>query len=435
MLFIGISLLILLILLILGVPVAFAFFGSSVFLIIALDYDPSFLIPYGINEMNSTLLVAIPLFILAGNLIQKGGAGDAIINFIELLLGKSRVVLGIISIISCGIFGAISGNSTATLTTIGTVMFPRLTARDYPRGYSASLLANSSVLGSLIPPSSLMIVYAWLSNSSVLAAFLATIIPGIILIITLSIINIIYMRKSKVKILTNDDQFTDIDSDQNLGKAFINALPVFILAFIVLGGIYGGIITPTESAVISVIFSIIIGLFIYRKLNFKIIILTILRSAKFTGIIMLMFLGSIILNRMLINENLPGMLSEFLLSISEHKFVILIMINIFLIIVGMLMDDTSGVLLSTPILLPIVLQLGVDPIHYAAIVGVNMGLGVVTPPAAPVLYLSGQMVNAKITSIIKPTLVMILFAWLPTLILTTYIPDLSLFLPRLILGY
>lgn len=437
-----ISLVILIVLLLIGIPVAFSFFASSIFLIITLDYNPSFLLPYGLSQISSTLLIAIPLFILAGNLIQKGGGGDAIVDFIEKLLGQGRYVLGIVAVVSSGVFGAISGNSTATLTTIGTIIFPKLKARGYPDGFAASLLASASVLGSLIPPSSLMIVYAWLSNTSVLAAFLATIIPGVILIILMSIINVIYMNKHGIKTDVNNNNVKDsLDSlerppsNESLIKSFIHALPVLILAFIVLGGIYGGIITPTESAAISAIFAAFIGIFIYRKLDIKTTMTAIMSTIKFTGMIMIMFLGSILLNRMLIDENFPHYLSEVLLGISEHKFIILIMINIFLIIVGMLMDDTSGVLLSTPILLPIVTHLGVDPVHYAAIVGVNMGLGVITPPAAPVLFLSARMVNTKIQTLVNPTIILIVFAWIPTLIITTYIPEVALFLPRLLLGY
>lgn len=440
-----ISLVILVILLLIGVPVAFSFFASSIFLIITLDYDPSFLLPYGLSQISSTLLIAIPLFILAGNLIQKGGGGDAIVDFIEKLLGHGRYILGIVAVVSSGVFGAISGNSTATLTTIGTIIIPKLKDRGYPDGFSASLLASASVLGSLIPPSSLMIVYAWLSNTSVLAAFLATIIPGVILIILMSIINVIYINKYGIKTNKESSETDDKEhsfnpaemeeSRDSLLRSFIRALPILILAFIVLGGIYGGIITPTESAAISAIFATIIGVFIYRKLNFKTIMGAITNTIRFTGIIMIMFLGSILLNRMLIDENFPHYLSEALLNISEHKFIILIMINLFLIIVGMLMDDTSGVLLSTPILLPIVTQLGVDPVHYAAIVGVNMGLGVITPPAAPVLFLSARMVNARIQSLVNPTIIFIVFAWIPTLIITTYVPEVALFLPKLLLGY
>lgn len=150
---------------------------------------------------------------------------------------------------------------------------------------------------------------------------------------------------------------------------------------------------------------------------------------------MVMLFGSMILSRMFIMEDLPGKLTNLLLIVSENKIVILLMINLFLVIIGMLMDDVSGVLLSTPVLLPIAMNFGVDPIHFAAILSVNLGLGVVTPPAAPLLYLAGQMASAKINELMKPTTIIILFAWLPTLAITTYVPDVALFLPRLLLGY
>src|SRR5690625_1485441 len=180
--------------LLIGILVPFSFFLTSIYLIFTLDYDPSFLIPFGLSEMSTSILLAIPLFIMAGTLMQDGGMGDNIINLVEKLIGKIKGGLGIVTVVSCAVFGAISGSGAATMTTMGTVLLPRLHKSGYPRGFSASLIASSSVLGMLIPPSSLMILYAWISNQSVLAAFLSTIIPGIVLIICFSIINIFYMR-------------------------------------------------------------------------------------------------------------------------------------------------------------------------------------------------------------------------------------------------
>lgn len=435
-----VAIVILIVALIIGIPVPFSFFLTSIYLIFALDYDPSFLLPYGLSEMSTSILLAIPLFIMAGTLMEVGGIGDNIINLVEKLVGKIKGGLGIVTVVSCAVFGAISGSGAATMTTIGTVLLPRLHKSGYPKGFSASLIASSSVLGMLIPPSSLMILYAWISNQSVLAAFLSTIIPGLILIICLSTISIWYMSKHEKNIPSQEINFSKIQQEQteqelSLFMAIIKALPALILAVIVLGGIYGGYMTTTEAAGISVIYALVVGAFIYRKLKVKTTINVFVRAAKMTGVIMIMLYGSMILSRMFVMEKLPEKLTAMLLVVSENKLVVLLLINIFLVFIGMLMDDVSGVLLSTPIILPIAMHIGVDPIHFAAILSVNMGLGVVTPPAAALLYLAGKMADARINQLIKPTVIIIFFAWLPTLILTTYIPELSLFLPRLILGY
>lgn len=433
------SLIILVVALIIGIPVAFSFFIAAIFLIFTLNYDPSFFLPFGFDRMSSTLLLAIPLFIMAGNLIEKGGAGESIINLVEVIFGKFRSGLGIVTVIACGLFGAIAGNASATITTIGTIVLPRLKKAGYPAGFSAALIASSSVLGILIPPSSLMIVYAWISNTSVLAAFLSTVIPGIILIIFLSAINVWYISKSDIHLESNknvkNSENNVIKENLTFFRAIFNASPIALLAVIILGGIYGGIITPTEAAAVSVIYAILIGVFFYKRLNLKIIFNSLIHSAKITGVIMLMFFASAMLNRMFTMEHLPDKLTSLMFTISEHKLVILLMLNLFLVIVGALMDDTSAVLLSTPILLPIALSIGLDPIHYAAIFSVNMGLGAVTPPAAPMLYLAGNMANARMSEIVKPTIITIIFAWTPTLILTTLFPEISLYLPRLLLDY
>lgn len=443
------SLIILVVTLIVGIPVAFSFFIAAIFLILTLNYDPSFFLPYGFDRMSSTLLLAIPLFIMAGNLIEKGGAGESLINLVEVIFGKFKSGLGIVTVVACGLFGAIAGNASATITTIGTIILPRLKKAGYPAAFSASLLASSSVLGILIPPSSLMIVYAWISNTSVLAAFLSTVIPGIILIVCLSAINVWYINRHGIESVTKSDLTSTIEDEPSivenessivgdeltLGKAIFNASPIALLAVIILGGIYGGIITPTEAAAVSVIYAFLIGLFFFKRLNFKIALSSLIHSAKMTGVIMLMFYASAMLNRLFTMEHLPDKLTTFMFTVSEHKLMVLLMLNLFLVIVGALMDDTSAVLLSTPILLPIALGIGVDPIHYAAIFSVNMGLGAVTPPAAPMLYLAGNMANARMYDMIKPTIITIIFAWTPTLIITTLFPDVALYLPRLLLDY
>ncbi|MGM8364496.1 TRAP transporter large permease [Virgibacillus sp. W0181] len=428
-----ISIAILILLLIFGAPVPFAFFGASIYMVFTLGYDPSFLMPYGFGNMNTTVLLAIPLFIIAGGMIDTGGMGDRITNLANALVGKIKGGLSLVTIVSCALFGAISGSGAATMTTIGTIMLPRMEKAGYPKGFSASLLASSSVLGMLIPPSGLMIIFAWISNQSVLAAFLSTIIPGLILIILLSITSLFYLRKEDdIKV---NKAISLKEQTKKVNKSFIRALPGVILGVIILGGIYGGIITVTEAAAASVIYSLFIGLWVYKGLNKRNILNVFIKAANMTGVIMLMLFGSSILTRMFIEEKLPDKLINLLFIISEEKIIVLLMINLILIIVGMLMDDSSGVLLSTPILLPVAISIGVDPIHFAAILAVNLGLGVVTPPAAPLLYLAGQIGNARFDTMVTPTLVMILFAWLPTLLIVTYLPELSLFLPRLILGY
>lgn len=206
------------------------------------------------------------------------------------------------------------------------------------------------------------------------------------------------------------------------------------MPFVILGAIYGGVMTTTEAAALSVIYAIPVAMLYYREMTMGDLRDSLISAGKTTGVIMMMLFSVMILSRLYTMNNVPQMLLKMLTSISDSPAVIMIMINLFMILLGMLMDDTSGVLLATPILLPIVTELGVSPIQFAAIVGVNLGMGNITPPTAPLLYLGGKISGAEVKEMLPHTMRLILFAWLPTLIITTYVPDLSLFLPRLF-GY
>lgn len=430
---VGIALLILVLTLLLGVPVPFAFFASVIFLIFTQGYDPSFLLPYGYSKMSTTVLLAIPLFILAGGIMEKGKIGEKLIGLVELFVGSIKGGLGVVTVISCAVFGSITGSAAATLSVIGSIMFPRLEKAGYPKGFSAALVANSSVLGMLIPPSSIMILYAWIGNQSVLASFLASVVPGLILMTLLSLVNMVYLRKNPDLLI--EEKMDLLTLSREAKKRTFKASPALVLPIIVLGGIYGGIVTPTEAAAISVVYAIPVGFFIYKGLNRQNFWQVVIESAVTTGVIMVMLYTVMILSRLYIMEDLPGTIMSVLQSISSNKIVIMLMINVFMIIMGMLMDDVSAVLLCTPILLPIVTQLGVSPIQFAAIVGVNLGMGNITPPTAPLLYLSGRIGRAPINEMLKPTFAMLLFAWTPTLLLTTYFPGLATWLPNLILRH
>ncbi|WP_090236220.1 TRAP transporter large permease [Lentibacillus halodurans] len=428
-----IALSLLIVLLLIGVPAVFAFLGATLYLVISQDYDPSFLLPYGYSQLSSTVLLAIPLFIIAGKLMEYGGMGKVIIDWTEIIVGKVKGGLGIVTIFACAIFGSISGSAMAALSTIGSIMFGKLEERGYPRGYSASLVSNSSVLGLLIPPSGIMILYAWLSNQSVLASFLSTVIPGVILIVLLSIINIVYMRN---KTLTSapvlDTEFNKYKS-KRFGIKTVVAIPGLVMPILVLGGIYSGIMTTTEAAAVAAFYAIPIGLWVYKGLKFKDFKTVFVDAATTTGIIMVMVFAIMILSRIYVMEDIPELITNILFSVTENTILLMLMINVFMIIIGMLMDDVSGALLTTPILLPIVVNLGVDPVHFAAILAVNLGMGNITPPTAPLLYFGGQLAKAPINEMLKPTLIILLCAWLPTLIIVTYIPEVSLFLPNLLL--
>ena len=428
---VALALVLLLLLLVIGVPIPFSFLGSALFLILTEGYDPSFLLPFGYSKMNTIVILAIPLFIIAGGLINRAQIGDKLVSLVEMFVGRIRGGLGAIGIVSCAVFGSITGSACATLSAIGSIMFPKLARDGYPRGHSSAIMASSAVLGMLIPPSSIMILYAWVGQAPVLACFLSSFIPGIILTVLLCICNMVMLRKHDIAMPAALPKGTYA---KELLRRTGSGTPALLLPVLVLGGIYGGFVTPTEAAALSVVYVIPVGFFIYKGLTVRGTFEVLKESVVTTGAIMLMLYCIMILSRIYIMEDLPGLILDNLTAISENTIVLMLMINLFMVIIGMLMDDVSAVLLVTPILVPVVVDLGVSPVHFAAIVGVNIGMGNITPPTAPLLYLSAQLNGASVSETIKPTLVLILFAWIPTLLLTTYVPALSLWLPRLILG-
>ena len=309
-------------------------------------------------------------------------------------------------------------------------MLPRLEKANYPKGFSAALISNAAPLGLLIPPSSIQIIYAWITRQSVLKCFLATVVPGLILITLLIVVNFIMMhRRKSVKVEPEPENFV-----REVRKRTVYASPALLMPVIILGGIYGGIMTPTESAGIAVLCALPIGFLVYRGLNWKTLKDAVIEASITTGAVMVMFFMVMIVSRLLVFEDIPRLAQEFVYSISSNPVVILLMINLLLVAIGMLMDDVSGVLLSAPLLLPMVQDIGIDPIQFAAIIGVNLGMGNITPPTAPLLYLGARVGSTSVNSMLKPTMIMILFAWIPTLLLTTFVPSLSLWLPEFVLG-
>jgi C4-dicarboxylate transporter, DctM subunit len=427
-----IALLLIIVTLLLGLPVPFCFMLSTTFMVVAKAYDPSFLLPYGYSQMSSVVLLAIPLFIMVGGMMDRGGIGNSLVNLVDVFVGRIKGGLGVVAVVSSAVFGSISGSCAATISCIGSIMFPRLRENGYPMGHATALVSCAAPLGLLIPPSSQMILYAWVGQQSVLACFLATVGPGLMLTALLSIINLILLRNNtEVHVNEALDIKTTFKMLGNRGK---KATPALIMPVIVLGGIYGGIMTPTEAAAVAVLYSIPVGFFIYKGLNKENFLEVIIETATTTGVVMLMMYCIMMLSRIYIQEHLPAIIMSFLTAISTNKYIILFMLNIFMIIIGMIMDDVSAMLLCTPILLPVAISLGVSPIHFAAIIGVNLGMGNVTPPTAPTLYFGARMSKTPVSQTLKPALIFIVFGYLPTLMAVTYFPELALWLPRLVLG-
>ena len=429
LLFVG-AILVVLALILIDVPIAFSF-GSVAFAFAYLTgRDLDFLLPFAFWQAGGFALLALPLFILTGSLMIPSGISDRMINFINAFVGHLKGALGVVTIIACALFGAMSGSASSAIAAVGSVMIPKMTAEGYPRGYVASLVAVSSVLTILVPPSIPMILFALAGRLPVTACFLSTLGAAFVLILLFSVLNFQHLRRHDIRVATGGSFKSFV---ANARTQTLRGIPALILPAIMLGGIYGGIFTPTEAAAVCFAYALILG-FVSRRLNLQNTADAIVRGAAITGTVMIILLFIFVMTRAMVLEQIPKEIALWLTSVSDNKLVLLLLINVILLLIGMVVDDASGSILAAIVLLPVANEIGIHPIHFAAIVGVNIAAGNITPPCAPLLYLAGAVGKATLVEMLGPTLKFLLFGYLPVILLVTYVPDLALFLPRVLLG-
>ncbi len=424
-----IDVILLVFLLMLSIPLPYCFGGALMFMAIFGDISMKSLMLWGFNQMISPILLASPLFILAGTLMGGTGIATNLLDFADIFVGRVKGGIGVVAVTTCAIIGAISGSGFTGVAATGPILIPRMVEQGYPRGYSTALVTVSSVLGLLIPPSVIMIFYGWVTDTSILACFLSTVGPGIAIVVSFSIINMVWARKFPDLIL-EEKMAKGERMKRSLKRTWI-AIPALAMPFIILGGIYGGVFTPTEAAAVAAVISIPIGLWIYKELkvdNFKEMVSD---SATSVGAIMTMIIFTLMLSQTYVLLRVPQAIIELLFNITQNKTILLIIINIFLFLVGMIVNDVTGMILVAPLLLPLVLQLGISPVHFAAIMGVNLAMGGVTPPYASILYLGMRIGKCEFHEILKPTMVFLILGYVPIVFLTTFWPALSLYLPTL----
>ncbi len=420
------------VLLLAEVPVAFSFgIGAFLYVVIA-GREISYLLPHAFWLLGGFALLALPLFIIAGALMEASGISERLIRFVNSLVGRVRGGLGAVTVVTCALFGAISGSGSSAIAAIGSIMIPRMVEGGYPRGHATALVGCSSVLALLIPPSIPMIVFALTAGLSVAACFLSTIGPGALVVIAYCALNFWYLRKVPgIKVAPRIGFVAQSkEAAVSTGQAFF----ALLMPVIILGGIYSGMFSPTEAAAVAVVYTLPVGFFIYRGLTLRKMAQALVEGAISTGAIAIVLFFLFIMSRAMILEQIPGTLANLLLGISENKYAILAMINVLLLLIGMLVDDVSGSILAAVILMPVIREIGVHPIHFAAIVGTNLGLGNVTPPCAPLLYMAGGVGKLSLDKYIGPALKFMLFGHLPMVFVVTYFPALALYLPRLIMG-
>ena len=374
------------------------------------------------TALDSFALLAIPFFILAGQLMSNGGIAHRLIRFAKTLVGSLPGGLALINIISAMLMGAIAGSAMASASAMGSILGPEMKKEGYDKEYGAAVNITSSTIGLIIPPSNVLIIYSLASGGvSIAALFLAGYIPGILTGLFLMVVAFFWAKKKGYP-TSNKSNIKDVVS------SFIDALPSLLLLFIVIGGIVMGLFTATEASAIAVLYALALGI-IYNEIKINELSSIILSSTKTSSIVLLLVTCSICMSWVMSFENIPQALSLFILNISGNKLIVLMMINLILLFVGIFMDITPAVLIFTPIFLPIIKSIGIDPIQFGIMMVLNLCIGLCTPPVGSVLFVGIGVVKTSIEKVIKPLLPLFI-AMILALMLITFFPQITLWLPR-----
>ena len=408
------------ILLVLTVPIGIALGLSAM---IALMMDGSIPLEFIMKELttsaNSFPLLAIPFFILAGEIMGKGGISKRLISVAESLVGSVTGGLALTAIVTCMFFAAISGSGPATVAAVGGIMIPAMVKKGYDIKFATAVVASAGSIGVIIPPSIPMVMFGVSGSVSIGDMFLAGIIPGILVGIGLMIYAYYYAKKAGYK------GSTEKISAKNIMKQIWHAKWSLLIPVIILGGIYGSIFTPTEAAAVAVLVGFVIGAFVYRELKFKDLADVFIDSALMTATILIIVGSATGFGKLLAMEQIPNQIAETMLSISDNKTVIILLIIVLLLIVGCFMDTIAAIIILTPILLPIAIQVGYDPIHFGIIMIVALAIGFITPPVGVNLFVGSSISGISLEALSK-AIIPFIIAMIIVLLLITFIPFLSL---------
>ena len=414
-------------LVIVGAPIAICL-GAATFttLMLFTDISPVEISAMMFEKVEHYSLMAIPMFIFAGNLLSKGSAATRIIEFAKACVGHLPGGLPISAIFASIIFAAVSGSSPATVVAIGSIMFGAIMQAGYPKKYAVGTIATAGSLGILIPPSIVLIVYGVTAEVSIGKLFMAGVVPGIMLGLMMMVVTYIGARR------LGFERTEPAPFKVRLAKMKDAAWGLMTIV-IVIGGIYGGIFTPTEAAAVACVWAFVVSVFIYRDIKITQIWGTALESAKTTAMIMFIIANAMLFAHFLTIENIPQAITQSLIEANVDKYMFLLMVNILLILAGSFMEPSAIIMIMVPLLLPVAIALGIDPIHFGIVITINMELGMVSPPVGLNLFVTSGLTGMSIKDVIVAA-----FPWTMTilagLLITTYIPEVALWLPNLMYG-
>jgi len=413
-------------LLLINLPIAFAIiFATLITMLLTIDTLPALItiaqrLAVGIDSFS---LLAIPFFILAGYLMGQGGIAVRLINFAKVLVGRLPGGLALVNVISCALFGSISGSAVAATSAIGGFMVPAMEKEGYSRSFSTAVTVTSATTGLLIPPSNVLIVYSLASGGvSIAALFVAGYLPGLLVTLLLILASALCFRRYRIAPAS-------MEIAEPFWSSLFGAVPSLFLIILIIGGIIGGYFTPTEAGVIAVLYALALSLLVYKEIKTDDLPAILVKSVVTTSIVMLLIGASSAMSWLMSYEGMPQAISQVLLGLSENPLIILLLINLTLLLVGTFMDMTPAVLIFTPIFLPVVELLGISPLHFGIIMILNLSIGLCTPPVGSVLFVGCSIGKVNITEIVRPILPLYA-AMLVALFLITTFPSISEILPR-----
>ncbi|HFY8461850.1 TPA: TRAP transporter large permease [Salmonella enterica subsp. enterica serovar Typhimurium] len=407
-----------------GICIVIASF-STMMLVLPFDISMFATAQKMFSSLDSFALLAVPFFVLSGVIMNSGGIAARLVNFAKLFTGKLPGSLSYTNIVGNMMFGAISGSAIAASTSIGGVMVPMSAREGYDRGFAAAVNIASAPTGMLIPPTTAFILYALArGGTSIAALFAGGLVAGVLWGVGCMLVTLVVAKRRNYRV------FFTVQKGMAL-KVAVEAIPSLLLIVIIVGGIVQGIFTAIEASAIAVVYTLLLTMVFYRTLKIKDLPSILLQTVVMTGVIMFLLATSSAMSFSMSITNIPAALSDMILGISANKLVILLVITVFLLIIGAFMDIGPAILIFTPILLPIMAKLGVDPVHFGIIMIYNLAIGTITPPVGSGLYVGASVGKVKVEEVIKP-LLPFYGAIIGVLLLITYIPEITLFLPRLL---
>ena len=418
-----------------GLPLCWVFLGSTLATLFLISGSTSFMAGTFYHALDNYVLMAIAFFIFAGSFLSVSGIADRIVRLSYALVGRIRGGLVSVGIVAAVFMGALTGSSLPVIGALIPLLVPRLEKYGFQRHYTAGVLCSSSFLGYLIPPSVPGLLYCLVAQQSVAAVFLCTVFPGLILAGGYILVNTVIAGRY---MLPAEDipplPATFKDSMQEIGRSFTTAIPALGCPAVVLVGIYAGVFTPNEAGAVAVVYTAAIGFLVYREMTIGSMWDGVKGTLMTLGMITLLLGFGTVFTRLLIREGMAQAMTDFVLSISQNRYAILLMMNLLLLILGMFIDGIPILIIVVPLLVPIAQQLGINLVHLGSIIIFNVGLGVVTPPYAISIFVGTRLAQVPYEKLVPPMLIYLFLVGIPGLLLTTFVPWLSLWLPTLILG-